>query len=608
MEERIYDLITDYLTGEISPEDKAQLCEWLKVSEENRALFERLREVWLGVDQVVYKYNPEEAFRKFQQETLHKAGAPKFKWTKRVREYRKEIYRWAAAIFMPIVITSAVLVCLRFGNCLDGQTIVSTIEGQSSTFQLPDGTIVDLLQNSELSYSSVNFIRGKRDVTFRGEAYFKVESDESHPFNITTSHAKVTVLGTEFSLRSRDGEKFGSLSLDKGKVQFTNLADKSSIRMTAGDVVTVNRTTKKMEWRHRTAREIARDMQERLAMQQTHAMAVQDINTVDDGYKMTLVVNKPLTPGTYEMDFNTKDEKMNIRNTAAGIDATVGNGTAASPYVLSTTAQMCNMRELLVPNKMTYFVLENDIDLSGIDWQPLNTSADNYANRIYLDGKNHVIRNLTPSISSPYSSFFGVFCGVCKNIGFEDVNISSTGNGAGVLGGYLGHMTYNGITRIENCYFTGRVSARSYAGGIGGNVGGNTVIRNCFSSVDVTSVSSFAGGLIGKVRARLVMEHCICTGSVAAQYAGGIVGGGQEEDTPHSEFSNVYACNRSVYGSINSNTFGGTAESDRLLNSGHRNGMYLNGEPVTDGVQYGTIQKDIRKWPKTWYNCETDIQ
>ena len=607
MEEHIYDLITDYLTGEISPDDRARLCEWVEESEKNKAILERFREVWIGADQVACKYDPEEAFRKFQRRTLHKSDTPKFKWEKKAKEYKKEIYRWAAAIFMPIVITSAVLAYLQVGNYLDGQTIVSTIEGQSTTFQLPDGTTVNLQQNSELSYSSVSFIRGNRDITFHGEAYFKVESDEAHPFNITTSHTKVSVVGTEFNLRSRDGEKFGTLTLDKGKVQLTSLADKSSVKMTAGDVVTVNRDTKKIECRHRTAEEIERNIQERLAAQQEHSIAVQDINSIDNGYKMTLVVNKPLTPGTYEMDFNTKDEKMNICGADTEGNAIRGYGTAAHPYRLSTAAQMCKMKELLTPNKMTYFVLDNDIDLSGIDWQPLNTAADNYANWIHFDGKKHVIRHLTPSISSSYSSFFGVFCGVCKNVGFEDVNISSTGNGAGVLGGYLGHKTYKCVTRIENCYFTGRVSSKSYAGGIGGNIGGSTVIRNCFSSVDVTSVSSYAGGLIGKIKAKLVMEQCLCAGSVAAQYAGGIVGGGQDEETPPSEFRDVYACNRSVYGSIDSDSFGKTAESDKLRNTGHCSGMFLNGKSMTDGMQYSSIQSHVCKWPKAWYKREAGL-
>ena len=594
----IDDLILDYLTGEISEEGKAQLSEWLAASEENMALFARRQEVWMGAGQLVTNFDADRAFSIFRRRTMHKSENDEPKWGECYLSHTREMFQWAAAILMPLLVTSTLYFYLQVKDYFSEQIVVSTIEGQSSTFQLPDGTLILLQQNSRLTYGSGDFSRGKRNVEFSGEAYFNVESDESHPFVITTSDSRITVVGTEFNLKSRDGEKTGVISLDKGKVNIASLKGNSSFKMTEGDEVTINRVTHKMTNRHRTPEEVAESAMARNASHSEHPLSLEGIDKENGNYKMTVVVNKPLNPGIYEMNLSDSSQ---IAPSSSNNLFQSGKGTASDPYIIATTRQLCNMRYALIKRKLVYFALAEDIDLKGINWKPLNTYYNEYAHWISLDGRNHVIRNLTPTLSCSYSSFFGVLCGECKNVGFEDVNISSVGLGAGVLGGYIGHHTYPGTTLIENCYFTGRVSSKSYAGAIGGNIGGKTIIRGCCSSVDVNSIDSYAGGLIGKVHASLTMEECICLGSVAGHHAGGIVGGGYDSDTPTSRFTDVIACNRSVYGTLNSDAFGFTDLKATKRNVFHAKGTFLNGNCLNDGLSTAQLKEKRDSWRRQWY-------
>ena len=90
--------------------------------------------------------------------------------------------------------------------------------GETKNIVLPDGTSVSLNSGSTLIIQD-GFKASKRQVVLLGEGYFEVEKDEKKPFEITTSHLKVTVLGTQFNLKAYPEDKNILTSLDEGKVQ-----------------------------------------------------------------------------------------------------------------------------------------------------------------------------------------------------------------------------------------------------------------------------------------------------------------------------------------------------------------------------------------------------
>lgn len=595
--------IIDYLTGEISQEDADALAQWVMESEENAQQFVRMKEAWMGSSIIEKAYDGEAAFLRFKRRVLNRSIVSNNSWMQRHQSTVRNAMLWAAAILFPILLTCTTIMYYNLSSLTDGEMVASTIAGETSTLQLPDGTKVILKENSEISYSSSDFVRGRRNVKFQGSAYFTVSSDASHPFVISTEKEQVRVLGTEFYLVSEKGSQKDLLSLDKGIVEFTDNKTGKVVEMKAGDELVYNTVTGNTYCRTRTEAEVK--MAQETNMNVTHTSVYAELEQMvrdrEGNHTIQLNVSKGLKAGLYQVEVNSNNELARFTPATDAAKFLDGDGSKEHPYLIGNTRQMCNMKSALTPYKMTYFELTSDIDLKGIDWTPLNDRADEYALWVTLNGNGHVIRNLTPSRTCYYGSFFGVLCGECRNVGFENVNIFCTGYGAGAVAGYLGHAAFPNVSVIENCYATGRVIGQGYAGGLVGNIGSKSVLRNCHSSVDVNSISSFAGGLVGKVRAPFVMEDCYSTGDVSGQYAGGLVGGGQLKSTPHSRYSNVMAINPSVSGSRQSYAVMPVFSGDTLNNVVHSSNLYLNGKRLGNGLTDKEIKERINSMRDVWY-------
>lgn len=72
---------------------------------------------------------------------------------------------------------------------------------QNETIILPDNSIVKLNEASQLEYNASKWDQ-KRALTLKGEAFFDVEKGQR--FDVSTDFGKVSVLGTEFNVISRD--------------------------------------------------------------------------------------------------------------------------------------------------------------------------------------------------------------------------------------------------------------------------------------------------------------------------------------------------------------------------------------------------------------------
>ncbi|RCT54807.1 FecR family protein [Winogradskyella sp. KYW1333] len=76
-----------------------------------------------------------------------------------------------------------------------------TALAQNETITLPDNSVVNLNELSELKYDSSNWDEN-RSLQLKGEAFFDVEKGKQ--FDVNTDFGKVSVLGTEFNVLSRD--------------------------------------------------------------------------------------------------------------------------------------------------------------------------------------------------------------------------------------------------------------------------------------------------------------------------------------------------------------------------------------------------------------------
>ncbi len=247
-----------------------------------------------------------------------------------------------------------------------------------------------------------------------------------------------------------------------------------------------------------------------------------------------------------------------------------GNGSADSPYQIATKRQMDNMHNVLEHGKSVYFELVKDIDMSGVDWIPLNYASP-YDYRIVFDGKGHTISNFTCDYAS-YASFFGVLYGECRNVFFKDVSITAVGGSCtGTIGGYVGTGNLPGL--VEQVKVTGTLRSltnnHTQLGGIAGQTREGT-IRNCY--VDVTMVrdtykaNQGCGGIVGQVRTLSSIENCYAMGSIdVIRYdnAGAVWGRTESKDITFSITGNIGAMSK-IIGNWSSGRVGGRTDRRKV--------------------------------------------
>lgn len=106
-----------------------------------------------------------------------------------------------------------------------------TAIAEQQSIDLPDGSSVLLNPNSALVRPANNFNKNRR-LTLNGEAFFEVE--EGSTFRVETDNGIITVLGTQFSVYSR--EDLAVVMCKTGAVQVENNAGKRVI-LSAGNRV-----------------------------------------------------------------------------------------------------------------------------------------------------------------------------------------------------------------------------------------------------------------------------------------------------------------------------------------------------------------------------------
>ena len=199
-----------------------------------------------------------------------------------------------------------------------------------------------------------------------------------------------------------------------------------------------------------------------------------------------------------------------------------GNYTVTSAEGLKNIAELVNEEWKLDIN----ITLDNDIDLTGIDWTPIcPDNSKKYTGT--FDGGNHTITGLTVTGSNRYAGLFGQIGpgGTVKNVVLTEVNVTS-----GTFVGGVAGWSFGG--NIENCSVSGSVSGSS-GSDVGGVVGYQQVgsITGCSSSATVKGTER-AGGVVGVTNGgTTLLTACYATGNVTVEnddtsnaWAGGIVG------------------------------------------------------------------------------------
>lgn len=144
--------------------------------------------------------------------------------TVKTKEPRRLWPVWIGSVAAVAVICFGLLFFLK-------ETTYSTELAQQLNVVLPDGSEVQLNADAELVHKTFRWNQN-RELDLKGEAFFKVKKGET--FTVKTSQGNVTVLGTQFTVNSR--ESYFNVICYEGKVQVTT-NDKKPIILTKGQAV-----------------------------------------------------------------------------------------------------------------------------------------------------------------------------------------------------------------------------------------------------------------------------------------------------------------------------------------------------------------------------------
>ena len=238
--------------------------------------------------------------------------------------------------------------------------------------------------------------------------------------------------------------------------------------------------------------------------------------TISENTINNLVFNDTNVPTESTFTDNTLSAEAQAAIDA--LPALVGEGTEANPYLINDVDDLVWLQKKvdeLAQDGSTqfagkYFKLTNDIDLSGINWNPIGTmSADHGSFKGVFDGGDHTISNLHVEQAG---NGIGLFArttdnAVIKNLQLNNVTVESTDN-SNYVGGLVGNAYAS--TKIENVHVSGNVyiSGRGYIGGIAGH--GYVVMDN----VSVVATGDGKGNNKG-----LITSTFWCAGGVLG-YAG----------------------------------------------------------------------------------------
>ncbi len=217
-EQRIVELLTRKIAGEVTQEELGELSYLLKTYPDSVYYEELLEQVWdLGQDENLEV--SDEVFNKHKIKFQHELD---FQVPGKTpgSYFKKKVLVFAT---LTLLIFSTGLYFFKFYNSTSKEVRVDVFaaKGIRKEIILPDGTLVRLNSESKLSYDLDMQVRNQRIVKVTGEAFFKVAHDKGRPFIVKTNKISIKVLGTEFNVRDYPGERKSETTLIKGSIELT---------------------------------------------------------------------------------------------------------------------------------------------------------------------------------------------------------------------------------------------------------------------------------------------------------------------------------------------------------------------------------------------------
>ena len=208
-----------------------------------------------------------------------------------------------------------------------------------------------------------------------------------------------------------------------------------------------------------------------------------------------------------------------------------GSGTASSPYLIATAAELQSINN----NLGAYYRLTADIDLAGRTWTPIGTTSAGFFGE--LDGDGHTIKNLALSRTDQSAGLFRTLTSgaTIKDLTLQDCSVTSTSSWCGVLAGSIimsssAHETAT-ISNVDCVRCSASSSSYYVANLVGLCAGGSSVsaencdVNNCIAeSTSSNHVANLVGACAGG--SSVSAENCDVNNCIAkgTNYVGSLVG------------------------------------------------------------------------------------
>lgn len=213
IEKDIWDIIAAVLNETATTEEQKQVALWLNEGEENKRIFNSLRNA--GIKKVNNSADVRnKIFSRVQKDILENS------YIRRIR-----VWKYAVAASVAIIISLSFLLIFPTKHESEIADIeISCPKGNTSKVTLPDGSIVYLNSGSKLIYPA-RFASESRNISLSGEAFLEVKKDPAHPFIVTTGPVKVKVFGTSFNVRNYPEDRNIETTLREGSVAVYQTGD-----------------------------------------------------------------------------------------------------------------------------------------------------------------------------------------------------------------------------------------------------------------------------------------------------------------------------------------------------------------------------------------------
>lgn len=215
-----------------TPEQESEFNAWLAESTAHRVAYLRLDSTWERADRLAVLRNGAEA-----------SAAP-------ARDSNRPFWIKVAASIAFLAFAGSAYVYLQ--TAAPAAHSYATEIGARESLALSDGSKVELNTGTTIRVA----MTGNRRTIWidRGEAYFQVTHDPSHPFVVHAGGRTITDLGTKFSVR-RDSDRF-EVVVEDGRVRVAGATPQPLVE-TRGDVVLARGNSVLVK--HETADQLAND-------------------------------------------------------------------------------------------------------------------------------------------------------------------------------------------------------------------------------------------------------------------------------------------------------------------------------------------------------------